>query len=137
MLTKITNSPKIIPDEAALTLLFNTISSFSLRDRLLQLETEAEYKEVIEFFGGRRVATREEFYTTEASYDICASCLSVIGETVGGRVRCGCYNCTECKDETRLNVIFFTTFSGLSSEEATFYLSRILFKMKEEKRNEI
>lgn len=131
MLTKLSDSNKIVPDAASLTLLFTSLYYHSLRDYLLELDTEAEYKEVVEFFGGSISKEVPSSYPHDVAPDICANCFKLIGGTVGGRVRCGCYGCKGCENKKRIAVTFFSTLSGLSPEEAVFELSKILYSIKE------
>ena len=130
LLHKIEKSAIIIPNEEALTLLFILLLNFNLRAKLLAIEDRHEYKEVLEFFGGKATAgiCLPSSYTWEEAPDVCANCLTVLGQTVGGRVRTGCPHCKSCREEVRMAVIFFTSFSKLMPEEANFILANILTK---------
>lgn len=126
-MTKITHSTKIPIDAAALTLLYAMLLRFNLRSILSNIGSIEESKEVLEFFGGTYGSTKlPNSYTWEEAPDICANCLTVLGQTVGGRVRTGCPHCKFCREKVRIAVIFFTSFSNLMPEDANFILANIL-----------
>jgi len=132
MLQKINFCEIMIPDLDELTLLAVSLFSNSLRATLLKINDREEYKEVLEFFGGKTsayIVLRTELdFSWEEAPDICSNCFTILGSTMGGRVRTGCPYCRSCSEERRWATIFFSTFSGLYPEAATFVLATILAK---------
>lgn len=117
-----------------LTLLTIVSLRFNLRRRLIELDstTADEFEEILNFFGGvtnkqQRLAEIPEpvFYSLEAP-DICANCFTELGSTVGGRIRNGCPYCRTRTNKLADDLVILKIDSGLDSNEAEFYISKIL-----------
>lgn len=121
---------------ANLTLLSIVHLRFNLRLRLIELDlTYEEFEEIINFFGGitfqqsrLKSIPSKTYYSIEAP-DVCANCFSQLGTSIGGRVRNGCFYCRTSSFKLQDDLVILKTESGLDSNEAEFYLSKIITEL--------
>lgn len=121
---------------ANLTLLSIASLRFNLRLKLIALDlTYDEFEAILNFFGGitfqqsrKRAILAKTYYSIEAP-DVCANCFTQIGTSIGGRVRNGCFYCRTSSAILQDDLVILKTDSGLDSNEAEFYLSKIIAEL--------
>lgn len=121
---------------ANLTLLSIASLRFNLRLRLIELDlTYEEFETILNFFGGvtfqqskLKTIQAPKFYSLEAP-DVCANCYQVLGTSIGGRVRNGCFYCQTQSYKLQDDLVILKNSSEFEYNETEFYLSKIITEL--------